>query len=121
MTNPLKARPQESYGSTVPHGKDEWLAWCWERNERAIAAGWRNWLLVRDDGGSIRVEALSGAEEAFDAAGELTANRMVGVPYSDDMVASARADLVLGAPSEAPPGTRSMPIAATLPIWAASE
>ena len=30
----------------------------------AIAAGWRNWLLVRDDGGSIRVEALSGDDAA---------------------------------------------------------
>ena len=37
---------------------------------------------------------LENTELSFDAAGELTANRMVGVPYSDDMVASARADLI---------------------------
>ncbi len=44
--------------AVVPRGKDEWLAWCWERNQRAIDHGWRHWLLVREDGGSIRIEAL---------------------------------------------------------------
>lgn len=66
MANPLKekAQTQDWGGSVVPRGKDEWLAWCWERNERAIERGWRHWMLVREDAGSIRIEALQGDDAA---------------------------------------------------------
>jgi hypothetical protein len=67
MTNPLKSKAQDSdwSGPLVPRTKDDWLAWCWERNERARAAGWRHWLLVRDTpNGGFQTESVSGDDAA---------------------------------------------------------
>lgn len=45
---------------------EQWRDWCWERNQRARAAGWMRWHYLRhvDVGGikTMRIEALSGAD-----------------------------------------------------------
>ena len=46
--------------AAVPRSREEWLDWCWERNQRAMQEGWRNWLFIRDVAGKIHVEAAAG-------------------------------------------------------------
>ena len=62
--NPLKARNQANDSKfavlPVPRSREEWLDWCWERNQRAMQEGWRNWLFIRDVAGKIHVEAAAG-------------------------------------------------------------
>lgn len=46
--------------AAMPRSREEWLEWCWERNQRAMEKGWRNWLFIRDIEGKIHVESAAG-------------------------------------------------------------
>lgn len=53
-------------GGAIHRTRDEWIDWCWERNQRAIGSGWRRWLMVRDvnhgDGPTCEVQVIEGEE-----------------------------------------------------------
>ena len=46
--------------SPVPASREQWIDWCWERNQRAMEHGWRRWLFVKDTDVGIQVEQLGG-------------------------------------------------------------
>lgn len=51
-----------SAGAIVPRTREDWLEWCWERNQRAIDRGWRHWLFIKDVDGKIVVDRLSSTD-----------------------------------------------------------
>lgn len=68
MANPLKDRAKtgdEWLGGT--RTRDDWIDWCWQRNQRAMDTGLQVWLFVMDINGSFKIEAAKGddAEEIW--------------------------------------------------------
>lgn len=83
--NPLKNRSSqasETPFTSVPRSREDWLDWCWERNQRAIEVGWRNWLFIRDVEGKIHVESASG-DEASEVWGMLNDKPLVPINWSE--------------------------------------
>lgn len=82
--NPLKSRSQASDNqfASVPRSREEWIDWCWERNQRAMEIGWRNWLFIRDVDGKIHVEAATG-DDASEIWGMLNDKPLVPHNWSE--------------------------------------